>query len=234
VRAGVHVGELWRYPVKSMAGERLRVAEVGPGGIAGDRVLQVVDGRGVVVSARTHPRLLALAATTDDAGCVRVDGAPWSSPEVACRVRWAAGADARLEPVEDARRFDVLPLLVATDGAIAAFGEDGRRLRPNVVVAGVDGLAERAWEGTVLRAGDALVALHSLRDRCIVTTYDPDTVEQRVDVLRDIRRRFAGKLALNAWVLRGGDVRAGDAVELLGTADAALRPPLAALGRMAR
>jgi hypothetical protein len=36
-------------------------------------------------------------------------------------------------------RFDVLPLLVATDGAIAALGEDGRRLRPNVVVGGVDG-----------------------------------------------------------------------------------------------
>jgi len=33
----------------------------------------------------------------------------------------------------------VVPLLVATDGAIAAFGHDGRRLRPNIAVGGVEG-----------------------------------------------------------------------------------------------
>ena len=55
-------------------------------------------------------------------------------------------------------RFDILPLLVATDGAIAAFGHDARRLRPNVVIGGVEGLAERAWEGAVIGVGDAVIA----------------------------------------------------------------------------
>jgi uncharacterized protein len=77
-------------------------------------------------------------------------------------------------------RFDVLPLLVATDGAIAALGVDGRRLRPNIVVSGVIGLAERDWTGRRLRIGDVLIELIKLRGRCVMTTYDPDTQVQDV------------------------------------------------------
>ena len=107
-------------------------------------------------------------------------------------------------PYDGPERFDILPLLVATDGAIAAFGRDGRRLRPNIVIGGVQGLAERHWEARGLIIGPAAVYLDSLRERCIMTTYDPDTLEQDVEVLRDIRRRFDGRLALNTAVLTAG------------------------------
>jgi uncharacterized protein len=60
-----------------------------------------------------------------------------------------------------------------------------------------------------------LILLHSLPGRCIVTTYDPDTLEQDVDVLRDIHRRFGGTLALNAAVLSPGWIRVGDRAEIL-------------------
>ena len=116
-------------------------------------------------------------------------------------------------PYDGPERFDILPLLVATDGAISAFGRDRRRLRPNIVVGGVDGLAERHWEGGII--GAAGVYLDSLRERCIMTTFDPDTLEQDVEVLRDIRHRFNGRLALNADVARPGVVRIGDPVRLL-------------------
>jgi MOSC domain-containing protein YiiM len=48
----------------------------------------------------------------------------------------------------------------------------------------------------------------------VVTTIDPDSLAGDPDVLRDIVRRFGGKLALNAAVLRGGTIRTGDKVEL--------------------
>jgi len=41
-------------------------------------------------------------------------------------------------------------MLVATDGRHRAFGYDGRRLRPNIGVGGVEGLAERDWPGKAL------------------------------------------------------------------------------------
>jgi uncharacterized protein YcbX len=110
--------------------------------------------------------------------------------------------------------FDILPLLVATDGAIAAFGHDGRRLRPNLVIGGVAGLDERDWEGRALRVGNVVIALADLRGRCVMTTYDPETLAQDPDVLRSIVRRFNGRLALNAAVASGGAIAVGDTVEL--------------------
>jgi uncharacterized protein YcbX len=211
----MRIAELWRYPVKSMAGERLEAIDVGPGGFAGDRVVYVVDAGGRVVPSRTRPRLLGHRGTLGPDGEPLVDGRPWSSPEAARAVEDAAGPGTRLVRTDGIGRFDVLPLLVATDGAIAAFGHDGRRLRPNIVVSGVDGLAEREWEGARLVAGAVEIALADLRGRCVMTTYDPDTQAQDPSVLRRIVREFDGTLALNAAVVRAGRLAVGDAVDLL-------------------
>ena len=211
----MNLGEIWRYPVKSMAGERLDGATVGPLGLHGDRIVQVYDGRGRLVTARTHPRLLGLHASTGADGEPLVDGLPWPTPDVRTRVEAIVGPGARLVRNEHERRFDVLPLLVATDGAIAAFGRDARRLRPNLIVGGVHGMDERAWEGHVLRIGSVLIALADLRGRCVMTTFDPDTLAQDPRVLKDIVKRFDGRLALNAEVIQGGTLRTRMAVDLL-------------------
>jgi uncharacterized protein YcbX len=55
--------ELWRYPVKTMAGELLQRAMLGPLGIEGDRVVHVEDSRGRVITSRTHPRFLGHKGT---------------------------------------------------------------------------------------------------------------------------------------------------------------------------
>src|ERR1051326_2157279 len=141
IQFDMHVAELWRYPVKSLAGERLEEAELRESGIRGDRVFQIRRGDGRIVDARAHPRMLALHPTLSAAGELLVDGEPWDAPQAARAVEDAAAvAGARLVWNDGADRFDVLPLLVATDGAIAALGRDRRRLRPNILLGGVDGL----------------------------------------------------------------------------------------------
>ena len=211
----IRVAALWRYPVKSMAGEPLEEAEIRADGIAGDRVVHVENGAGRVITSRTRPRLLGHRATLGGDGEPLVDGRPWSSDEVAEDVRRATDATARLVRLDTLDRFDMLPLLVATDGGIAAFGRDARRLRPNIIIAGVEGLGEREWEGRQLRVGPVLIAIHALRDRCVMTTYDPDTQEQDIGVLKDLVRRLDNKMALDATVLETGTIRVGDAAELL-------------------
>ena len=210
----MYVKELWRYPVKSMQGESLPEAEISVGGIDGDRLVHVQNGRGLV-TARAHPGLLGLLATLGEDGVALVEGEPWSHPHVDEFVKRAAGPEGRLVQHNGPERFDILPLLVATDGANAAFGKDSRRLRPNIVIGGVDGLAEQGWEGLAMSIGPVVVRLDSLRPRCVVTTYDPDTLEQDVGVLRDIYRRLGGALALNTSIMRPGLVRLGDPVHLL-------------------
>ena len=211
----MHVAELWRYPVKSLAGERLELAEIRPDGMVGDRLVQVYDARGHVVTARKHPDLLGHRGTLGPDGEPRIDGWPWASPEAAAAIAQAVGWKARLERFTGEERFDILPLLVATYGAIAALGVDGRRLRPNIVVGGVDGLGEREWPGRRLRIGEVEIAVAQLRARCVMTTYDPDTQVQDPGVLRRIVREFGGTMALDCAVLAGGPVRLGDPVTLL-------------------
>jgi len=101
-------------------------------------------------------------------------------------VKAAAGPDAELIQYNGAERFDVLPLLVATDGAIDHMGLDGRRLRPNIVIGGVEGLKERERPRRWLRIGRVMIHAAHLRGRCIITTFDPDTLQQDRDVLRRI------------------------------------------------
>ena len=209
------VQEIWRYPVKSMGGERLDEAILGPLGIEGDRVVHVENANGRVVTARTHRRLLEHRAVLGADGEPLVDGRLWSGGDVAATVETIAGTGARLVRGDSAARFDILPLLVATDGAIQAFGFDGRRLRPNIVIGGVAGLDERGWEGKYLRIGEVVIALVDLRGRCVMTTVDPDTAEPNPQVLKSIVQRFGGTLALNASVVHGGRLRQGDSVTLL-------------------
>jgi hypothetical protein len=209
------VSELWRYPVKSLGGERLAMAELSGNGIAGDRVVRVRDGRGRVITARTRHRLLGLRATLGPDGEPLVDGRPWTSAEVAVALRAAAGPDVELVRYDGRDRFDVLPLLVATDGAIARLGVDHRRLRPNIVIAGVEGLAERNWPGRRLHIGEAVITVAKLRSRCVMTTFDPDTLEQDLGVLRRIASEFGGRMALDCDVIRGGHLAVGDPVALI-------------------
>lgn len=211
---GLHIAALWRYPVKTLAGEQLTEAMLGPDGIPGDRIVRVRGPEGVRTSRRQY-RLLGLHGTLDDEGNPRIDGHRWDSPDAVALVKRAAGADARLEAWQGLDRFDILPLLVATDGGIASFGRDVRRLRPNIVIGGVEGLAERDWPGAELHVGEAIIGLDSLRGRCNMTTVDPDTLDVDPRVLKDIVRRFGGKLALNADVIRGGLIRVGDPVQLV-------------------
>jgi hypothetical protein len=207
--------EIWRYPVKTMAGEKLQRAGMGPLGIEGDRVVHVEDATGRVITSRSHPRFLGHKGSLGTGGTVMVDRRPWDSPDVAAEVVDIVGPGAKLVHYDGAERFDVLPLLIATDGAIAAFGHDYRRLRPNLVIGGVGGLGEREWPGACLRIGKLLIGVQDLRLRCIMTSYDPDTLVQDKEITRGIYRRFEGKLALNCFVIEGGEIAVGNEVQLV-------------------
>ena len=198
-----------------MGGERLNRVRIGALGLEGDRVVHVEDESGHVITSRTHHRLLGHHATLNTSGEPLVDGLLWSDPKIRAAVVNIVGPGTKLVRDESVDRFDVLPLLVATDGAIAAFGHDGRRLRPNLVIGGVEGLAERDWPGQCLHIGDVIIGIQDLRGRCIMTTFDPDSLKQDRQVLKEIAQKFGGTLALNCYVIHGGEIRVGDAVALV-------------------
>ena len=112
------VAEIWRYPVKSMAGERLAEAEVDPGGIPGDRGWAVRDEvRGGVRGAKKIAGLMRCAAryleppTRESVGAPEItlpDGLRLraDAPDAAARVSAAVEAQVTLWPLRPADDLD--------------------------------------------------------------------------------------------------------------------------------
>jgi uncharacterized protein YcbX len=212
----MHVSEIWRYPVKSLKGERLEETEITKLGIPGDRqiaVIRTINGR--FLTSRTRPKLLGLQGSINPDGVPTINGRLWNSPDALQLVRDAAGEPVTIEQIAAPQAFDILPLLIATDGAAAYLKIDHRRLRPNILIADVAGLAERKWPGRIIAIGEARIHAEMLRDRCVMTTFDPDTQEQDPSVLQRIIRELDGSTALDSSVITPGRIHVGDAVHIV-------------------
>lgn len=120
-----------------------------------------------------------------------------------------------LEMVRPPLAFDILPLLIATDGAATYLNIDHRRLRPNILLADVPELEERQCPGKVLAIGDVRIQLVKLRGRCVMTTFDPDTQAQDPTVLQRIVNELDGTTALDSSILVEGTIRVGDQARIL-------------------
>ena len=212
----MHVSEIWRYPVKSLKGERLKETEITPLGIPGDRqiaVIRTINGR--FLTSRSRPKLLGLQGSINPEGVPTINGHPWNSDEALQLVREAAGEPVTLRQIPAPQAFDILPLLVATDGAARYLNIDHRRLRPNILLADVPELEERTWPGRTIAIGDVRIHAEKLRDRCVMTTFDPDTQAQDPSVLLRIVRELDGSTALDSSVIHSGKIRVGDAAHIV-------------------
>jgi len=210
----MYISEIWRYPIKSMRGEKIPQAEITVNGIPGDREIAVIGPEGRILTSRTKYKLLGLRGELSANGLPTINGLAWDSAEALRLINEATGGGAHLERIPQPRAFDILPLLVATDGAASFLNIDHRRLRPNIMLADVPELEERHWPGRTIKIGGVRILAEQLRDRCVMTTYDPDTLEQDLGVLKSIVSRLGGSTALDCSVITPGVVRVGDAVEI--------------------
>jgi len=212
----MHVSEIWRYPIKSLKGEQLQETEITKLSIPGDRqiaVIRTINGR--FLTSRSKPKLLGLQGSINADGVPTINGHPWNSTEALQLVREAAGEAVTLEQIPAPQAFDILPLLVATDGAARYLNIDHRRLRPNILLADVPDLEERKWPGRVIAIGDVRIHAEKLRDRCVMTTFDPDTQVQDPSVLHRIISELDGSTALDSSVIAEGIIRVGDAAHIV-------------------
>ena len=210
-----------------MRGELLDVADIRSDGIVGDRLVHVRESSGRVATSRFRPGLLGWSGTLGVDGEPLVDGELWSSPGVLERVRSVTepGAElVRFGGEEVGQRFDVLSLTVLTDSMARAVGYDHRRFRPNVLIADAPDDAEFEWAGFGLRIGEAVIGVRNRRSRCVMTTFDPDTLEQDPMVLLRVVHAFGGRVALDCWVEEPGVARVGDPVEVVELPEAATPP----------
>ncbi|MFN2348422.1 MAG: MOSC domain-containing protein [Thioalkalivibrio sp.] len=102
------IKEIWRYPVKGMAGERIDACSVDERGIGGDRTWALRDvAREEVQSCKTRPQLLTCSARATGDGQVEVtlpDGSTLGSDHARIHERLSAltGKASTLEPLRPA------------------------------------------------------------------------------------------------------------------------------------
>ncbi len=233
----MRVLELWRYPVKSLQGERLTEAWVGPLGIPRDRGWALFDrDTGMGLTARRVPELLFGSARVAPGGGVEVvlpEGTVTADDAVLSdwlgrRVELRAAGDNADAPTYEGPADEDAPdptEWLQWEGASGPFHDsprirlslvstgtlgdwDRRRFRANVLL---EGAGEDALRGQELALGRAGLRVGVGIARCVMTTRpQPGGIDRDTSVLKTIHRERAGSLAVRAAVTQPGLVRVGD------------------------
>jgi uncharacterized protein YcbX len=235
------VARLWRWPVKSMAGEEVRALSLGPRGAGGDRVQAVLHehkGEWKPLTAREAPRLLAWRAAYPfnlDAGLdpaqpphamvTRPDGKHswrWGDPQLRSALEDDLGRPVRL--LRETGGVPDVPatLLLTVDATLRALGDelggplDLRRFRPNLhLELDAPPWEEHGWAGARLAfAGGVRLELIGACERCAIPTRHPDTQVKWPGLLAHLAAEHGQDFGVLARVVQGGRVAAGEEVRV--------------------
>jgi len=234
-----HVEAIFRYPVKSMRGERLEVADLGWHGLKGDRRLAFrrMDDRGGFpwLSASQLPDLLLFSPQRPEDGAQRdlpthirtPDGGemPVFGEELAAEVARRYGAPVQMMHLKHGIFDDASISVIAFDtvreiGWLAGRSPDVRRFRPNVVVRLLRSVPfqEDEWLGGVLSFGEAddapaiAVTMHDVR--CSMVNLDPDTASPAPEMLKAVVRANQNNAGIYGAVTRIGRLVVGQTIFL--------------------
>ena len=234
-----HVEAIFRYPVKSMGGERLEAANLGWHGLDGDRRLafrRIGDGSGFPwLSATKLPDLLLFTPHRREVGAqgdlpthVRTpDGEEMSifGEDLATEVGRRYGSPVQMMQLNhgifDEASISVIALdTVREIGRLAGRSPDVRRFRPNVVVRLLRPapFQEDAWLGGVLSFGEgdnAPAITVTMRDvRCSMVNFDPDSASPSPEMLSAVVRANQNNAGIYGTVTRIGRLAVGQPISI--------------------
>jgi len=233
------VEALYRYPVKSMAGEQLEAANLGWHGVEGDRrfALRRIDDRGsfpfltagkLPDLVRFSPLRLEPGATGNAPTHVRTPEGrelPLFSAELAAEIGRRHGSPVQMMQYKNGIFDDASLSVIATDtmheiGRLARLDADVRRFRPNVVVRLLRPVPfqEDAWVGGELSFGggnDAPAIAVTMRDlRCPMVNIDPDTAKLVPEVMKAVVGANQNNAGIYGTVTRIGRLAVGQSIFL--------------------
>lgn len=223
---------LWRYPVKSMAGEHLAAVDVSWHGLAGDRRWAFVrDGLAGSdfpwLTIRERPDMCHYRPAFRDPGrpdaSVTTVRTPAGDEFDVVDASLAAELGAGVRVMKQQRGvFDTMPLSLITTQSVASLGTlldgelDVRRFRANLLVEAVgdEAFPEDAWVGCVLRIGDMRMRVDKRDQRCVVVNVDPVTTDRDPAILRAIARDREACLGVYGSTVQPGQLAVGDRITI--------------------
>ena len=233
------VESIFRYPIKSMAGERLESAMLSWHGIVADRRLalrRTQDRSGFPWLTGTKlPSLLQFTPLHN--GKDDPDGLPTHvrtpegkvmgvfEQELAEEIESRLGAPVQMMHMRDGVFDDGSVSVITSDtveniATLSATPADNRRFRPNIVVRLLQPgpWQEDNWLGSVLTFGDsadsARVSVTVNDVRCAMVNYDPDSGQSSPQILKSIVQTNKNNAGIYGTVIRPGSLAIGQAVRL--------------------
>ncbi len=238
-----HVAGLFRYPVKSMAGEELRDAKVRWTGVEGDRRYAFLraDGKKSVqidfpwFTGREYPPLLTYKAAYEASdgkllGRVRVttpDGRLLDIDSDALNAELSRRSEKAVSLLQLGRgAYDGSALSLISTASVAEVAQatghaeiSPQRFRPNILVELAGGTHEDQWVGHALAisGGEAPLKIWVTRPdpRCMMININPVTGEQQPEILRHVAKARQNMLGIYVTVLAPGVIRPGDPIRLI-------------------
>lgn len=236
------VEALFRYPVKSMAGERLEAVDVGWHGLDGDRRLALhrVGERGGFpwLTASKLPELVLYSPQGGDGGLpthVRTPGGEaleLFGPALAAEISRRHGAPVEMMHLSRGI-FDEASVSLIGSATLAEIGRladrpaDVRRFRPNVLLRTTRAFAEDDWVGGVLTFGEAddaaAVSVTNHDERCSMVNLDPTSARPDAALLKAIVRERNNRAGVYSTVTRRGRIALGMQVFFAPASEVCLR-----------
>lgn len=232
------ITELWRYPVKSMAGERVPALRVDWRGAAGDRThglhfehkaalkrLTAREASGMLRWSASYGAADPDPAEPPVAALTAPDGRAftWDDDELPAALSADLGRDVVLRRDLEGQQDLGRSLLITTEATRLALEAelaepvDLRRFRTNLhVELDAPAWAEAAWEGgTVELVGGVVLRLLHPCERCVIPTRHPDTTARWPGLLKHLHARHANGFGINARVETPGRIAAGERLRLV-------------------
>lgn len=233
------VEAIFRYPIKSMAGERLETARLGWHGIEGDRRLAVRrkqerSGFPWLTASRLRDLLLFTPLRDEDGGegglptRVRTpDGDELAvfGEELSAEIGRRHGAPVEMMHLR-AGIFDAANVSVITTETVRAVAEaagksaDVRCFRPNIVLRLLRPVPfqEDEWPGRLLVFGELetgpRICVTKRDARCAIVNLDPDSARSDPEVLKAVVRTNQNNAGVYGTVMRTGQVATGQTIHL--------------------
>lgn len=227
------VASLWRYPVKSMLGERCGQVELEARGVRGDRAFAVRDADGKLGSGKNTRRMRHLEGLFSHAArgigesleVLFPDGTPVSlrDPSIHSRLSESLGTAVTLAQEAAVKHFDDSPVHILTTASLAwlrarlpGSAIDERRFRPSIVLEAPGAeQVEQAWIGRTLRIGaEVVLKVTAPTERCGMTTFAQSELPSDPRVLRCLAQQAGQLFGVYAEVIGPGRVALGQEVML--------------------
>jgi uncharacterized protein YcbX len=234
-----HLEAIFRYPVKSMAGERLGAVDLGWHGVVGDRrlALRRLEDRGGfpwLTAGRLAELLLFVPLRDGDGGeedlptRVRTpEGREMDvfGDELAAEIGGRYGAPVQMMRLkqgvfDEATVSAITPDTVGEIGRLAGHDTDLRQFRPNLVVRSLRPrpFEEDGWVGGSLHFGEGdegpAISVTMPDLRCSMMNLDPDSARSSPEVLKAVARANQSNAGIYGTVIRCGRLAIGQTVRL--------------------